>query len=179
MSILAKLPEIPSTKLIPVFTINLKLKHDPLNIYSSNESNNTLNLAIIETGEIKTVKNELGLQFELNEIFGTDDLLIKNSIETASLDCKLYGKTPKGNSVFIHYGGKVQLNEESVDIISEKKRDSDISKSYVTCNPTFKFDENLESEYKWIEKENFIGRGRFVRDENGSLYVQYYIYIIR
>ena len=101
-------PEVPKApELIPVFTFNLKLASDPASIYVNNESDKTLNLATIANGEVKTVPNKLGLELDIHSIYGTDDLNIKNSVSTASLDCKLYGKTANGSGVFIYYPGKV------------------------------------------------------------------------
>ncbi|EMG46803.1 hypothetical protein SBY92_005285 [Candida maltosa Xu316] len=174
------LPEIPaSPELIPVFTFNLKLAGDPASIYVNNEADKSLNLATIANGEVKTVPNKLGLELDITSIYGTDDLNIKNSVATASLDCKLYGKTANGSGVFIYYPGKVQLNDASVAVISKQSQEATIADSYVTCNPTFHFDDKVEDKYKWVLKENLFGRGRFGRDADGVLYVQYYVYVVR
>ncbi|KAL1580602.1 hypothetical protein MGQ_00333 [Candida albicans P76067] len=173
-------PEVPKApELIPVFTFNLKLASDPASIYANNESDKTLNLATIANGEVKTVPNKLGLELDIHSIYGTDDLNIKNSVSTASLDCKLYGKTANGSGVFIYYPGKVQLDETSVSVFTKKTKEAAIEDSYVTCNPTFYFDDKVEDKYKWVLKENFFARGRFGRDEDDVLYVQYYVYVVR
>ncbi|KAI5966272.1 uncharacterized protein KGF55_000581 [Candida pseudojiufengensis] len=180
MSNLLSLPEVPSPKLIPVLTFNLKLKSDPKLIYTNTIIDNTLNLATITEGEIRAIEgNELGFKFQINDIFGTDDLNIKPSINTAYLDCKLYGKSPNGSGVKIIYGGKVQLNKASIDVLDGSSSSASIAESYVTCNPNFIFDDSIEEEFKWVLKENLIGKGRFARDNDNNLYVQYYIYVIR
>ncbi|KAI5955814.1 hypothetical protein KGF54_001316 [Candida jiufengensis] len=179
-TILKQLPNFPTQpKLIPVLTFNLKLKSDPQHIYTNTKIDKTLNLATIENGEIKSIDNEFGFQLLVNEIFGTDDLNINISINTAYLDCKLYGKTPNGSGVKVNYGGRVQLTKPSVDVITNKSKEATIDESFVTCNPSFIFDDSVEEEFKWVLKENLIGKGRFARDDDDNLYVQYYIYVIR
>ncbi|WLF77816.1 hypothetical protein PVL30_001536 [Lodderomyces elongisporus] len=174
------LPEIPQQpELVPVLTFNLKLASDPVHIYTNSQIDKTLQLATLVAGEIKTVENKFNYKLDISDIHGTDDLNVKDSVATASLDCKLYGKTPNGTGVFVYYGGRVQLNSASVDVLSNKTKAASIEDSYVTCNPTFFFDDKVEEEYKWVLKENLIGKGRFGRDEDGTLYVQYYIYVIR
>ena len=39
--------------------------------------------------------------------------------------------------------------------------------------------DKVEDKYKWVLKENFFARGRFGRDEDDVLYVQYYVYVVR
>ncbi|EGW34924.1 uncharacterized protein SPAPADRAFT_53310 [Spathaspora passalidarum NRRL Y-27907] len=180
MSLNLALPGIPKpAEFIPVFTFNLKLASDPTSIFSDPASDKALSLATVSSGEVKTVANSLGLEFEVVDISGWDDLSLKISASTNSLDCKLYGKTPSGAGVFIHYGGKVQLTESTINVVTKKTQVASIEESYVTCNPTFQLDEAVEDKYKWVLKENFFGRGRFGRDDDGTLYVQYYVYVIR
>ncbi|KAI3403881.1 hypothetical protein KGF56_003311 [Candida oxycetoniae] len=174
------LPAVPQPpQLIPVLTFNLQLSPDPVRIFTNSQIDKTLNLATVVNGEIKAVENKFGYKLDINQIYGTDDLNVKDSIGAANLDCKLYGKTPNGSGVFIYYGGKVQLDEASVGVMSKRTKEASIEESYVTCNPTFTFDDKVEEEYKWVLKENLFGRGRFARDDEGALYVQYYIYVVR
>ncbi|CAK9438625.1 uncharacterized protein LODBEIA_P28490 [Lodderomyces beijingensis] len=174
------LPPVPrQPELVPVLTFNLKLKSDPVNIFTNTQIDKTLTLATLENGEIKSIENKLGYKLDISQIYGTDDLNVKDSVETAYLDCKLYGRTPNGSGVFVHYGGRVQLDAVSVGVVSGKTKEASIEESYVTCNPTFTFDDKVEEEYKWVLRENLVGKGRFGRDDDGALYVQYYIYVIR
>ena len=41
---------------------------------------------------------------------------------------------------------------------SKKTKEAAIENSYVTCNPTFYFDDKVEDKYKWVLKENFFAR---------------------
>ena len=66
-----------------------------------------------------------------------------------------------------------------LSLFSQKTKEAAIEDSYVTCNPTFYFDDKVEDKYKWVLKENFFARGRFGRDEDDVLYVQYYVYVVR
>ncbi|KAK6457787.1 uncharacterized protein RJT20DRAFT_125641 [Scheffersomyces xylosifermentans] len=173
-------PSVPTTpKLIPVFTINLKFEKDPDNIFENSQVDKALSLARLINGEIKTVENQLGFELEAVGITGFDDLNARPSLGAATLDCKLYGKTPNGAGVYITYGGVVQFTEASTSVISGKSNTSEIDDSYVTCNPSFQFDSKVEDKYKWVLKENLFGKGRFVRGSDGVLYVQYFIYVFR
>lgn len=179
-SINLSVPPIPAAaEFIPVFTFNLKLAQDPTLIYTDASADKSLTLAHIADGEVSTVPNSLGLELDVTGLTGTDDLSVKISANTASLDCKLYGKTANGSGVFIHYGGKVQFNDASVAVLLKKSQTASIEDSFVSNTPTFQFDEGVEDKYKWVLKEHFFGRGRFARDNEGVLYVQYYIYLVR
>ncbi|RLV92141.1 hypothetical protein JA1_003467 [Spathaspora sp. JA1] len=180
MSLNLALPGVPKpAQFIPVFTFNIKLTGDPVQIFSDPAADKALSLATIASGEVRTVENPLGLEFDVDNITGWDDLSLKISASTNSLDCKLYGKTPNGAGVFVHYGGKVQLTQPTIDVVTKKNKVASIEESYVTCNPTFQLDQSVEEKYKWVLKENFFGRGRFGRDDEDNIYVQYYIYVIR
>ncbi|EER31785.1 conserved hypothetical protein [Candida tropicalis MYA-3404] len=174
-------PEVPKTpELVPVFTINLKLANDPAPIYSSEKTDLTLNLATIINGDVKTVPNKFGLELDIDSLYGTDNLNVKNSANTAYLDCQLFGKTPNGSGVRIYYPGRVQLTQPSTDVFAKKSQGATVEESYVTCNPTFFFDDKVEDKFRWVEKENLFGKGRFARSpSDGALYVQYYVYVVR
>lgn len=176
-SIAPLLPTAP--KPVPVFTFNLKLAGEPSLIFVSKEQDKALSLATIADGEIRTVENELGLEFDVSGITGFDDLNARPSVNAATLDCKLYGKTGSGAGVYVRYGGVVQFLEPSLLVMSNQKPTSEFDESYVTCNPTFTFDLNVEEKYQWVLRENFFGKGRFVRDSAGVLHVQYFIYVFR
>ncbi|RCK55965.1 hypothetical protein Cantr_05165 [Candida viswanathii] len=176
----AALPDIPKpAEWIPVFSFNLELAGEPANIFEAGSADLTLNLATIKNGAVKTVPNKLNLELEIDSIYGTDELSVKNSTNTALLHCNLYGKTPSGTGVKIFYPGKVQLTAPTVAVLSKQSQGAAIEESYVTCNPVFYFDDKVEDKYKWALKENFFGRGRFVRSQDGVLHVQYYVYVLR
>lgn len=172
--------EVPTTpKLVPVFVINLKTSYDPEAIYVNSTTDKTLQLATLSDGEIKTVPNPLGFELDVSGIHGFDDLTSKPSHGATILDCKLYGKTPNGSGVYVKYAGVVQFLEATVKVLTKEEKLSRFEDGYITCNPFFEFDDKVEDKYKWVLKENIIGKGRFVRDSDDVIYVQYYAYVLR
>lgn len=170
-------PAVP--KLIPVFFVNVKLGLDPDKIFAKSATNSALNLATIVNGTVTTVPNELGLEFELSDIKGFDDLRINNTYGLARLDCKFYAKTPNGTGVYFTYPGVVHFTEGTLAVLGNETSTSTFEDNYVTNNPSFEFDDTIEEKYKWVSRENFLGKGRFVRGEDGAIYVQYYTYVVR
>jgi hypothetical protein len=170
-------PVVP--QLIPVFLLNLKISPDPTVIYKDSVGDRVLNLGTVVDGQAIPIENSLGLKFELNSITGFDDITETVSLGISRLDCKLYGKTPGGAGVQIKYPGVIKLLEPTVNVFLKKSTLATFEESYVVCNPTFTCDSSLEPEYKWVQSEQFNGKGRFIRDESGTLYVQYYIYVVR
>lgn len=166
-------------KLIPVFLVNLKISPDPEQIYS--DKSKDLSLATVVHGSITPVDNELNLTFSLSSIKGFDDLT--NISGTTFLDCKLYGKLADSNSdsgVYFTYPGILNLNQPTIDVFTKVSTTSSFEDSYITCSPKFSFNTaTVPEKYHWVLKEKFHGKGRFVRDEEGALYVQYYTYVYR
>lgn len=170
-------PVVP--QLIPVFLLNLKISPEPSTIYKDSVGDRVLNLANVVDGQAIPINNSLGLKFELSSITGFDDITETVSLGISKLDCKLYGKTPGGSGVQIKYPGLIKLLEPTVNVLMNKSTLATFEESYVTCNPTIVADSSLEPEYKWVQSENLFGKGRFIRDDSGTLHVQYYIYIVR
>lgn len=173
-------PSLPKTpQLTPVFLINLKLREFPVPVYSQKAKDNAMVLATVEKGEISTVANELGLEFNVTDIHGFDDITNRGAQEINELDCKLYGKTPEGAGVYITYYGLIKLLQNTVDVLTKKTMAAPFEESYITCNPRITLDDLVADKYKWVSNENLLGKGRFVRGANDSLFVQYYVYIVR
>ncbi|KAG7195800.1 uncharacterized protein KQ657_002185 [Scheffersomyces spartinae] len=170
-------PAVP--KLVPVFFVNVKTSLDPETIFKKSATNSSLTLATIVNGTVTTVPNDLGLEFELSDIKGYDDLRTNNTIGMARLDCKFYAKTPNGTGVHFTYPGVVHFTDDVLAVLGGKASSCTFEDNYVTNNPKFEFDDTIEEKYKWVAKENFIGKGRFARGEDGALYVQYYTYVLR
>ncbi|SGZ49009.1 CIC11C00000003733 [Sungouiella intermedia] len=173
-------PSVPKTpELEPVFLINLKLGGDPAPVFTNTDRNKTLSLASVVEGKISTVENKYGLELEVEGVTGFDDITTNLKDGYNELDCKLYGKTPEGAGVYITYYGVVKLTETTVAVVTGKSDTSAFEDTYVTCNPRVHFDGLVPDKYKWAIQENLYGKGRFVRDSNGVLYVQYYVYVVR
>lgn len=169
-------PKAPSLK--PVFFLNLKLE-EPDTIFTKKDRNHTASLVKVKAGEITPVKNDYGLELKVKHIHGYDDLTAYLENGVTELDCKLYGKTPNGSGVYISYGGVVKFSNHTLKVLGRQESHSEFKESYITCFPKFSFDDGIEDEYKWIDTEAFVGEGRFVRDSEGSLYVQYYVSVLR
>lgn len=176
-TVVPSLPKNP--ELEPVFLINLKISGNPENIFSDRNRNKALIFANVESGRITTVKNKFGFELDVEEIHGIDDITNHISDGYNELDCKLYGKTKSGKGVYVTYTGVIQLNQPTVDVLTGQNKDCSIEDAYVTNNPKVQFDEDVEDKYKWAIKENLLGKGRFVRDDQGGLYVQYFVYVVR
>ncbi|PSK35262.1 hypothetical protein C7M61_004720 [Candidozyma pseudohaemuli] len=173
-------PSLPKTpELEPVFLVNLKLNPAPSPVFSDSAKDKSLTLARVAEGYIETVKNKYGFELEVKDISGFDDITTNHRDGYNALDCKLYGKTPEGAGVYITYQGIIQLTEPTVAVLSGKSDGSSFEDAYVTSNPRIHFDGDVLDKYKWAVKENLIGKGRFVKDPNGNLYVQYYVYVFR
>lgn len=173
-------PSVPKTpQLTPVFLINLKLREFPVPVYSQNARDNKLVLATVEKGEISTVENDLGLEFNVTDIHGFDDITHRGSQGINELDCKLYGKTPEGAGVYITYYGLIKLLSNTVEVLTKQSMAAPFEESYITCSPRVSLDDLVADKYKWVANENLFGKGRFVRGPNDSLYVQYFVYVVR
>lgn len=170
---------VPIPELIPVALLNLKMDGEVQNKLTDTKNNKVSNLACLIGGEVKTVKNKFGFELDIGDITGTDDINVNLETGRGHLSCRLYGNTPNKSGVYVYYTGVVEFGDEINKVISKQETTSDFEKCYVTNNPTFHFDDNVEEKYKWILKENVLGKGRFVRDHDGALYVQYYLYIVR
>lgn len=173
-------PSLPKTpQLEPVFLINLKLKEAPSLVYANSTRNKALALATVADGTITSVPNKYGFELEVRDVHGFDDITNNIADNYNELDCKLYGKTPEGSGVYITYYGLIKLLEPTVAVLGSKASTSNIEDTYVTCNPRVHFDGDVSEKYKWAVQENLLGKGRFVRDGSGELYVQYFVYIVR
>lgn len=174
---------IPSTptvpKLVPVFSINLKLEGTPEIVFQDNTKSKVLNHANVLWGEIRTIKNDLGLEFDVLDIHGFDDITTNSTGNYNELDCRLYGKTPSGAGAFVSYYGIFNLTKDITDVLTEQSKEHDFATSSLHNNPRFQLDDSAEDKYKWVQKENLLGRGRFCRSEDNSLHVQYFVYVVR
>ncbi|KAF3992424.1 hypothetical protein FT663_00704 [Candidozyma haemuli var. vulneris] len=173
-------PSVPKTpQLEPVFLVNLKLDPAPSSVFTDKTKDKSLTLARVADGYIETVKNKYGFELEVKGVTGFDDITTNIADGYNKLDCKLYGKTPEGAGVYITYDGIVQLTEPTLAVLSGKTDTSAFEEAYVTNNPRVHFDGDVPDKYKWAVKENLVGKGRFVKDGSGVLYVQYYVYVFR
>lgn len=173
-------PQLPKTpELEPVFLVNLRLESGPAPIFSDPKKDKSLSLAKVVDGYIETVKNKYGFELEVKDISGIDEITAHTSDGYNTLDCKLYGKTAEGAGVYITYGGVMQLTEPIINVLTGKADSSSFEEGYLTSSPVIQFDREVSDKYRWAVKENLVGKGRFIKDSKGAIYVQYYIYVYR
>lgn len=164
-------------ELIPVAFINIKV-NEPQGILTNSNYKQGINLVNVINGEVTSVPNKFGYELDVQNVVGYDHITGNTEAGINKLDCNLYGRTPNGSGVFIKYVGTIKVTESVGNTLSGKAKATDFEEEYVTNNPTFLFADTVEDKYKWALKENFIGKGRFVRDDEHKLYVQYYLYVL-
>lgn len=167
------LPQPPT--LVPVFMVTLSLD-EPDPIFTKKTSNKSLSFCKVINGKISSIPNKFGRVLEVGLLHGADNLTGDLDTGVSTLECRLYGTTPKGSGVYITYGGVVKLSDKTLKVVSNQETTLSFEDSYITSNPKFQFDDSVEEEYKWASQENFLGKGRFIRDSMGCLFVQYIVY---
>lgn len=158
----------------PAFFIHLDVE-EPDPIYS-NESG-SLTYVYVKTGYTKTLDSNYPFDTEVK--YGLDNLTTSTATgETTSLDCQLYLKS-KVNGAGIHftYSGVVVPSKEQGDVFSRVSKAQEFNQGYVTNHPKAVLDANAKTE-SWISNKNLISRGRFLRDDEGKLSVEYYVYVL-
>lgn len=165
---------VPSAKFTPVLLMNLKAA-PALNVASS--AGRAVNHCPVVAGTVTTVPNELGLEFDATVEHGFDDITVYDD-SYARLDCRLYAKTANGARVLLTYDGVLQLSENVGGVLAGKGEDSTFEQSYVTSSPRIEIDASAEEKHKWVRQENFFGKGRLLR-KDGTMYVQYFVYVVR
>lgn len=169
------LPRTP--ELVPVAFLNLKVKN-ATPILQNNTYSHAVNYVEIDTGAVTTVPNKLNLELDIVDITGIDHITANTAAGVNVLDCNLYGKTANGLGVFIKYPGRVKATDKVNQLLTGQASHSEFEDEYVTNNPVFTLAEGIEDKYKWTVRENILGKGRFVRDNEDKLYVQYYLYVL-
>ncbi|ODV59224.1 DUF3237 domain-containing protein ASCRUDRAFT_113817 [Ascoidea rubescens DSM 1968] len=166
-------PPIPTLK--PVIFINI-IVDEPSVVYSNDTT--SLTYVNIKGGYTKSLDNDL--PFDCDIIAGTDHITSINGISNppvSNLDCRILLKSKKnGGGIEMKYSGVVQINKAIADVFSKASSTMEYTDGYLSNSPYFLLDGSCADE-KWVSNQNFIGKGRFVRDQQGNLTVQYYIYI--
>ncbi|CDK25825.1 unnamed protein product [Kuraishia capsulata CBS 1993] len=164
------LPKANTPLLKPALFVHLEAE-DGLPIYS--ESTGSMSCVRVKSGYITGVGKNHPFEAKIN--FGFDDIRLSPGSSTGILDCHLYGTTAKGKGLFIHYTGVVHMVGTVAEILQNKKSYMDFDDGYVTCSPDdFKIDSGAEEE--WVKDQKLSGKGRFLRNSEGGLVVQYYLY---
>ncbi|CAH6719522.1 hypothetical protein CLIB1444_02S10484 [[Candida] jaroonii] len=167
----------PVSTATPVFTITIKVQS--LNQATETpSSNHVLVYVVIGDGELTTIPNSKNLKIACNGITGTDKISVNLKNSTRVLDCDLFGRTPNGSTIQIYYTGLIHENDKLKAFESGESNVADFNDYNHFNYPQFKLGDGIEDEYKWLAENSFIGQGRFIKDEEGSAYVQYVVSIL-
>ncbi|KAI0462131.1 hypothetical protein LJB42_004218 [Komagataella kurtzmanii] len=170
MSIPQEAPKSPGWR--PVIFLNIEAD-EPKSIYVNNTG--SLTGVNITGGFAKSIDPEYPFDAIIDS--GYDDIRADPGASTSRLDCRVYLTTSEGAGVFLTYPGVVRMEKTVVDVLTQKSSFMDFNDGYVTCTPVVHLDEKVKKE-QWITKETIFGKGRFVRDNEGRLRVQYYLYVL-
>ncbi|KAH3667981.1 hypothetical protein OGAPHI_001735 [Ogataea philodendri] len=164
-------PDAELPKLKPVLFFDLDAA-EPEPIFE-NESKSFTKVAVTG-GSIRSV--DASFPFESKVIDGYDNISFSQAQPgIGSLDCVLYLDLGSGVKGLVSYGGVVRLEGTTLQVVSKEKSHMGFSDGYVTCRPKFDLDSKSSKE-SWVNRHNFIGKGRFIRTDKGGLKVQYYVY---
>ena len=163
----------PAPEFVPVALLSLTLGEANV-VFRNKEYAKGIDYIEVKDGSITTVKNDLGLEFEVKDIIGNDKVTHDLVTGTTILDVNLFGKTANGSGVHITYPGIARISDKVAGVLGGKGTFSDFDE-YIHITPTFRFCSTAEEKFKWAASTYFTGKGRFLRDDAG-FYVQYYLY---
>lgn len=161
-------------QLKPTFMIHLELA-EPQPFVSNARGTETV--VMVKKGYTKTLSPEFPMDLEIT--LGWD--ILRTFVDkpgVSILDCDLFGKSStSGAGVHIWYDGVVQMTETALAVIRGESKGFEVDEGYVTCHPTFQFGDESAPE-AWSNGKNFLGKGKFLRDEQGALQIEYYVYVL-
>lgn len=137
---------------------------------------NLLDIVIIKSG--KTTSLDPKFPFDTTIYHGRDDITVSTKGTHFNLDCKVFGTLEDNTGFSIWYGGVIQANAAIGGILGKKLNDMAYEDGYVTNNVYVTLDKGADSKYNWVETHNLIGRGRFFRDAEGTLNIEYKVYAV-
>lgn len=171
MSIIPDFTAQTTPTLKPVLFFDLKCEQ-PTQVYANGTQSQTY--AAITGGSVKSLDEKL--PFDAKILYGKDDITFQtHAPQVGRLDCNLYLEFANGETGMVEYTGVVQFIEKVAQVASDEVKTMTFEDGYVTNHPVFKLPDTCTAE-SWVNSINFIGKGRFVRDEDNVLHVQYYIY---
>ncbi|QPG75856.1 hypothetical protein FOA43_003240 [Brettanomyces nanus] len=176
MSTIPDLSKPNQATLKPIIFID-EIAKEPITAYSNESA--LMQHVPLTGGFVKSLDPE-NFPFDAVIEEGGDDITLREGIPNIGhLDCNLYlrFKDDPTKRAYINYSGIVHLDGTSGEIIGKKKTGMSFQEGYVTCHPQFYVSEDCKAE-RWVDRKNFLGKGRFLRDDNGVLKVQYWLYIL-
>lgn len=168
--------QIQIPRLVPVFTMTLEIQGLPQSLYFDKDQGMESVLGIVSGGNVTTIPNDLGLEAEIRNISGIDNLFSYKKKGHGNLNVNLHGTSTEGADVRISYKGVI-LAQEGVDAVLSGKLTSPAD-YYFSTSPTYSVAGNGSEILGWMEKENFITKGQFL-SVNGQMLVQYIVFVIR
>ncbi|CCH43358.1 hypothetical protein BN7_2906 [Wickerhamomyces ciferrii] len=159
----------------PAFFIHLEAE-EPEQIY--NNEAGSLTLVKVKGGYTKTL--DPAYPFDTEVTFGIDNLTTSTARDGSiqNLDCQLYLKSKvNGGGIHFTYSGVVQQNEKSLAVITNQSKDLSFTDTYLTNHPKAVLSKENKEE-SWITGKNLLGKGRFIRNENGTLCVEYNVFVL-
>ena len=168
----------PTPKLVPVFSMKLQLEGAPQVLFTDESKKTVSSMAIVSTGTASTIENELGFTLNLNDLKGYDNITTHIEKGYTVLDAHAHGKTSEGTDVRIDAFGLFHSLPGLDAVLSGQAVSHSFEESYISNSPRFSFTGPVPEHLKWLERENIIGKGRFLI-EDGMMYVQYFAYVVR
>ncbi|OBA22485.1 hypothetical protein METBIDRAFT_40579 [Metschnikowia bicuspidata var. bicuspidata NRRL YB-4993] len=170
---------IPATpKLVPVFSMKLQLLGAPQALFTDSSKKAVSNMAIVATGQITTIKNDLGFELDVFDMAGYDNITAHLEKGYNELDAHIHGKTSAGEDIRVDYYGISQSLPGLDAVLAGKATSHSFEDSYLTNSPRFSFTAPPPENLKWLEKENLIGKGHFLVEDE-KVFVEYFVYVVR
>ncbi|KAF5118370.1 hypothetical protein DV495_002879 [Geotrichum candidum] len=157
-----------SLNLKPVFNITLNLE-EPKTVATN--SAGVHNIASIKSGTTKSFSEDF--PFNSTVYGGRDDITVSPKGSHFNLDCKVFGTLEDGTGYFIKYYGVVRLDKAVTDVIGKQSKEHSFEDGYLVNQIFVTLDKDSDKKYDWIEKHVLVGRGRFFRNDDGALNIEY------
>lgn len=171
MSIVPDFASQPTPALKPVLFFNIRCQEPSVGYSNKSQS---LTYVPIVGGFVKSLDEKL--PFDAKITHGKDDITFNtNAPSVGHLGCSLYLEFANGESGLVEYSGVVQFGEKVAQLAKGEAKTMTFEDGYLTNHPVFKLSDNSSAE-SWVNSINFLGKGRFIRDADNVLHVQYYIY---
>jgi hypothetical protein len=158
----------------PAFFFHLDLE-EPKSFV--NNAKGTETVVMIKKGYAKSLSPEYPLDVEFD--LGWD--ILRTTVDkpgVTTLDCDVFGKSKvNGAGIHLWYDGVVIMNEKAVAVIAGESDGFEVDEAYVTNHPSFQIGAEGEQE-SWANGTNFLGKGKFLRDAEGKLQIEYYVYAL-
>ncbi|GEQ68774.1 hypothetical protein JCM33374_g2443 [Metschnikowia sp. JCM 33374] len=127
---------IPATpKLVPVFSIKLQLQGAPQTLFTDSTKKTVSNMAIVSTGQISTIKNDLGYELDVENAAGYDSITAHVEKGYSELDAHIHGTTKDGDDVNLAYYGLFHSSPGLDAVLSGKATSHSFEESYLSNTP--------------------------------------------